>query len=398
MFYLFAIKIKSANFVEITQQMKILAIYFKADSGISIFYERIIEELTHRCEVDVLCDKQPELPFETARNIYIHRFPQKQAGWYRRFLRWFRATPFSQMWSRKAYEIVAKDYDVVITFMATTQLTSVVCGKYISQQLGCKFAIYSVDAIPAPGGWTSKRSVFYGKKSGVARTFSAADYVAASNRHMLEYQLTTFKNKPTLVTDVLLTPSPAECYNNPPSEEPIFLYTGSLYGLRNPNHFLKAFKRLLKSHPSAQLVVVGMRKKLGKIDRILTPEERKRVVTAAHTSDLEPYFRRAKVLVDIDADLDKDPFLSSKIVTYLKVNRVILSETGRITPSREIFAGLNTVVQCDHNEESLYRGMLRAIEVADSEPDFSEREPLIKEFSIEVVSEKFYEGLLSICK
>jgi hypothetical protein len=76
---------------------------------------------------------------------------------------------------------------------------------------------------------------------------------------------------------------------------------------------------------------------------------------------------------------------------------VILSETGRITPSREIFAGLNTVVQCDHNEDSLYEGMLRAIEVADSNPDFSEREDIIKDFSIETVSARFWRGLQAIC-
>ena len=90
-------------------------------------------------------------------------------------------------------------------------------------------------------------------------------------------------------------------------------------------------------------------------------------------------------------------FLSSKITSYLKINRVILSETGRITPSREMFAGLNTVVQCDHNEESLYEGMLRAIEVADSAPDYSERDALIEEFSVERVGAILNDSLKQLC-
>jgi hypothetical protein len=138
---------------------------------------------------------------------------------------------------------------------------------------------------------------------------------------------------------------------------------------------------------------IHIKKKFRNLDKILTKEERNHVTSAPHTLDLEPLFARAKVLVDIDADLEKDPFLSSKIVTYLKVNRVILSETGKITPSREMFAGLNTVVQCDHNEESLYKGMLRAIELADSNPDFSEREPLVEKFSIERVASILDESL-----
>jgi glycosyltransferase involved in cell wall biosynthesis len=262
--------------------------------------------------------------------------------------------------------------------------------------LGCKFAVYAVDAIPGPGGWTRKRNVFRGKQKIVARTFSAADYVASSNPHMLEYQLTVFPHKEGLQTGVLLTPSPDRYYKAAPSDEMLFLYTGSLYGMRNPVHFFKAFKRLLVKYPEAKVLIVGMKHKLRNVNRILTPEELEHIILGGHTTDLEPLFSRAKVLVDIDADLEKDPFLSSKIVTYLKVNRVILSETGKITPSREMFAGLNTVVQCDHNEESLYEGMLRAIEVADSNPDFSERDALIEQFSSERVGAKLYEGLQQI--
>jgi hypothetical protein len=150
-------------------------------------------------------------------------------------------------------------------------------------------------------------------------------------------------------------------------------------------------------YPNAQVLIVGIKKKFRNLDKILNNEERQHEASAPHTQDLEPLFTRAKVLVDIDADLEKDQFLSSKIVTYMKVNRVILSETGRITPSREIFAGLNTVIQCDHNEDSLYEGMLRAIEVAKSNPDYSEREPIIKKFSVESVVAIMHESLVRVC-
>ena len=377
--------------------MKILAVYFGAGSGITIFYKRILCELAKEATIDVVSDQAPDQYLDCVRKQYCVPFSRSQQGWYRRFLRWFGTTPISEKWSQRVEQVVAKDYDVVIAFMATSQLTPAVCGRYLSQKLGCKFAVYAVDAIPAPGGWTRKRSEFWGKRRIVAKNFAAADYVASSNPHMLEYQLSIFPNKPNLYSDSLLTPSPDRSYVAPPSNEMLFLYTGSLYGMRNPDHFFKAFKRLLAKYPNAQFVIVGIKKKLRNIEKILTKEELKHISSAPHTNDLEPLFARAKVLVDIDADLEKDPFLSSKIVTYLKVNRVILSETGKITPSREIFAGLNTVVQCDHNEDSLYEGMLRAIEVADSNPDFSEREALIKEFSIETVSARFWRGLQAIC-
>jgi hypothetical protein len=112
-----------------------------------------------------------------------------------------------------------------------------------------------------------------------------------------------------------------------------------------------------------------------------------------HTNNLAPLFARAKVLVDIDADLEKDPFLSSKIVSYIKVNRIILSETGKDTPSRDMFKGLNTVIQCDHNAESLYQGMLKALELSQTEQDYSERADVIQKFSIEQVGLTLYNDL-----
>ena len=377
--------------------MKILAVYFGAGSGITIFYKRILRELAKTATIDVVSDAEPNSLLECVNRQYCIPFSKREQGWYRRFMRWFATTPLSERWSRKVEAVVDNDYDVVVAFVATSQLTPVVCGRMLSQKWGCKFAVYAVDAIPAPGGWTRKRSEFRGKKRIIARNLAYADYVASSNPHMLEYQCSVFPNKPNLYPDVLLTPSPDRCFVAPPSEEMLLLYTGSLYGMRNPDHFFKAFKRLLVKYPNAQFLIVGIKKRFRNIDKILTAEEREHIISAPHTNDLEPLFARAKVLVDIDADLERDPFLSSKIVTYLKVNRVILSETGKITPSREMFAGLNTVVQCDHNEESLYQGMLRAIELADSNPDFSEREELIKEFSIECVSEKMRKGLENIC-
>lgn len=378
--------------------MKILAIYFRSGSGISIIYERIFCELSKSATIDVLSDFTPKTHLEEyIRTQYHLPYTRRMQSWYRKLMRWFGITPISDRWSKQAATMVADDYDVVIAFTASSQLTPVIAGRAIAERLGCKLAVYSVDAIPAPGGWT-KRKEYYSKLRVVARNFCAADYVASSNRHMLDFQLTTFKHKPGLQTGVLLTPSPNKQFCHPISDETLFLYTGTLYGLRNPDHFLKAFKRILKERPDAQFLLVGMMMKMKRLKRILTPEERKHIHLANHTNDLEPLFRRAKVLVDIDADRDKDPFLSSKIVTYLKVNRMIICETGRDTPSREMFAGYKTIIQCDHNEESLYQGMVKALAMAETEQDYTERQPLIEQFSIENVSNIFRNDLEKLCR
>lgn len=378
------------------ENMKILAVYFRAGSGVSVIYERIINNIAQHAEVDILTDQSPILDMSGVRKIYTHPFSKGRSKWYRKFVRWFGATPFSTAWSKEAINCVANDYDMVIAFVTSAQLTPLVFGKYMAQQRGIKFAAYSVDAIPAPGGWT-KPGEYRGKLRVIARTLSAADYVASSNRHMLEFQLTTFEHKEGLRSNVLLTPSPAEEYNLPLTSKAVFLYTGSLYGLRNPNYMFMAFKRLLKEYPEAKIVFVGMRMKFRDMRSILSAEELKHIEVYEHTNDLEPLFRESTVLIDINADREKDPFLSSKIVTYLKTNRMIITECGSDTPTREVFAGLNTVILSEHSAESFYRAMTLALERAHSNPDYSEREAVIKQFSIEEVSSILYNDLVELC-
>ncbi|MBR0339958.1 MAG: hypothetical protein IIX40_07145 [Alistipes sp.] len=378
--------------------MKILAVCIGPTDGgcVSYFYRRIICELALTNDVDVLCSTPSQGDFANLRNFYCLPYSKKEQGWSRRFVRWFGTTPISRRWGEAAAKIVADDYDVVLSMTSSIHLDAVVCGRCVAERKGCKFAIYTVDAIPAPGGWTRRRSEFRGKMKVVARNFAAADYLAASNSHMLAYQLGLFNHKEGLVSDVVYTVAPENYIHTPASDEILFLYAGELYGLRNPDHFFKAFRRLLKVYPTAEFMIVGRKKRLGNMKSILNAEEQKQITVGSHTSDLAPLFSRAMVLVDIDADREKDPFLSSKIITYMQINRVILSETGRETPSRELFAGMNTVVQCDHNEESLYEGMLRAIEVAKSNPDFSERDRLNNSFSPAGVTAVLERGLQSL--
>ena len=378
--------------------MKILAIYFKAATGINIIYERIFTELAKHAEVDVVSDFEPRPAFcSILRNQYHVPFSKRTNWWYKRFLQWFGTTPVSSHWSRKVADVVAADYDVVMAFIASSQLTPIVCGKHLASKLGCKFAIYSVDAIPAPGGWVSFNQ--YRKKRRVVRSnYPAADYVASSNRHMLEFQLSTFKHKPGLKSGVLLTPSPSREYNNPISAEKVFLYTGNLYGLRNPAYLFTAFKRIREKYPDAKLIFVGNMIKFKGRDRILSPDDMEHIIIEKHTDDLNPLFSRASVLIDIDADRDKDPFLSSKVTSYLKVNRMIVCETGHDTPSRDLFAGYNTIIQCEHGSESMYNGMLKALEMSATEQDYSERAPLIEKFSIETVSDKLLQDLKDLCR
>lgn len=376
--------------------MKILAICHSL-----VFHERLFCELGKYAEVDVLADYTPDCDMSNVRHLYVVPWVKRMRSWNRRCLRWFGILIQSKVWTRRALKVIRRenpecDYDLVLALMTSAEFNPMGSALLLSKKFNCKYGIYSVDALPPPGGWIRAKEV-KGKTKAVFNHYSQADYVAASNSHMLAYQMTTFNPKPNLVTNVLLTSSPKESYTLPLSSEDVLLYTGTLYGLRNPDYLFKAFQRILKEHPNALLILIGEKLEVSRMREILSAEELKQVVMMPRTNNLTPLYERAKVLIDIDADLDKDPFMSSKIATYIKVNRMIVCETGRQTPSREMFAGYNTIIQCDHNTESLYQGLSRALKMAETEQDYSERNGLIEQFDIENVGKILYEDLQKVC-
>lgn len=379
--------------------MKILIICSGVDGAIFDIYVRIANGLAEYADVDILTDNFRIKPSERVREVYKVKYTRIMRKIYRRTLRYFGSLPTCEHWAKRALKQIASDYDLVMAVSASVPLTPIVAGRYIAAKLGCKFGVYAVDAIPAPGGWTAPME-FRGKTKIIKRCYSQADYVASSNGHMLAYQLTTFDHKPGLISNVLFTPSSSQRHEYPMSNEDVLLYTGSIYGLRNPSYMLDAFRRLLKVRPNAQLVLAGSRLKRRYehyLRKTYNEEEMLHIHIPPSTSNLEPLYRRAKVLVDMDGDRDCDPFMSSKVIVYMSVNRIILTETGSDTPSRKLFANMHTVVQADHSADSMYEGMLRALELAEQEQDFTEREPLIVEFSAKHVCKVLWNDLQRVC-
>ena len=360
--------------------------------------QRLYSELAQHATVDWLIDSDDtkNLTDKGFNKIYALPLTPNQRKYYRRLYRGWGIIAVAQWWSYKASKIVDKDYDAIVAIISSPCILPLVCGSRLSKQFNCKLAVYTVDAIPGPGGWAS-RSWYHKQLRVMKKYLPSAHYLAAASRQMLQFQLTTFKHKEGLRSNVLHTPSTNESYQLPIAQENIFLFTGSIYGMRSPINLFKAFQMLLKEKPDARIVFVGEMLYLDSMKKILTEEECKQIDIEPYTSNLEPYYRRAKVLLDIDANLDEDPFLSSKITNYIKANRIILCETGRKTPSREIFAGYKTIIQCDHSVDSIYNGMIQALELAATEQDYSEREPLIEMFSTPHVCSILWNDLQEIC-
>ena len=281
----------------------------------------------------------------------------------------------------------------LVSFRHTSPL--LLAERIVRRGVGEKSIAYFVDAIPAPLGWSVNNIEFRGLQRFSARRIKRLDALFSSNAQMLEYQLSLVNDVAHLCTGVLYNPisSTEKIFPLPSIKKLNFLYAGSLYGKRTPKYLFDALKKVLKQNDKIYLVFVGSNIESQYLSD-LNDVERAHVEIKPFASDLDSYYRDAVALVDIDADMNDDVFLSSKITNYLPVNRIILSETGKNSPASRLFSGVQSIVQCGHDSDEIAKSMLRIIDEA-ATSSYEDRLPLIKAFSVESVVDQM-ETLLGI--
>lgn len=243
-------------------------------------------------------------------------------------------------------------------------------------------ATYFVDAVPTPAWWGGSSR---GIDLFMRRYTKELSLFASSNPWMLEYQR-NYISSSCAHTTTLYTPSSDEAMTigakTEPSE-PVFLYTGSLYGLRTPKYIFEAFRRFLVLHPNAELRFVGTNVN---IINSVSDEIKNNVTIVGFTKDLTPHYAAATALIDVDANCDNDIFLSSKITNYLRISRPIICETGANSPTRNLFSKTSGVFVCRHNADDIFEAMIKCCEQYE---DFDRKEEC-QLFNPEVAVRRFF--------
>lgn len=358
-----------------------------------IVFERLIQGLSKAHYVDVLTsDLDPSVELPSVKSTFEVKQRKVHPRIHKLLISTFGINPLDWLWSQKAISLLKKEknkkYDLVFSFISFHHYSALLAGASYSQRESLKFAIYSVDAIPAPLGWSKNDSYFRQVKKMMRKYLSKADFFFSANEQMLKYQLTTFKPKSGMISGVVYNPNNGKLqnFNFLDNNQNTFLYTGGIYGPRKPQYVLWAFKRILKEYPNSTLEFVGSVFPESCLS-IFTPEEKEKVVFHPFKRDLGKFYERAIALIDIDADLPNDVFLSSKMTNYIAINRLIISETGENSPSRQIFKGIPSVTQCGHDVDEIADAMRFAILKKDT-ISFEDRSGVISSFSLATVVEK----------
>lgn len=353
------------------------------DTAPGIVFERLIRGLSEIHDIDVLtANYNPSDVLNRVNKIFKYSFKEKYPRFSKLLISYLGIKPIDTINAKKAAKLCDTNYDIIFSLISFNHYISFIAGTIVAEKYNIKHLAYSVDAIPAPIGWSSK-SLNHGTKRFISKYFSKTDGFFSSNSQMLDYQLSFFKKKESFISGIIYTPSIGKPFVTPDLNNStyIFLYTGGIYGLRKINYLIDAFRRIITKYPDCTLEFVGTvfpKKEFSN----LTQFERAKISIHPFTNDLSEYYTKATALIDIDADKADDIYLSSKISNYLTINRIIISETGINSPARLLFKNIPSIIQCNHNVDEIYNALEIAIKNCKS-MDYHDRIEVMKLFNMD---------------
>jgi glycosyltransferase involved in cell wall biosynthesis len=363
-----------------------------------IVFERLIHGLSSFHQIDLLtADYDPSVDLSNLSDTIIVRKYNMHPRVYKFLISLFNVNPYDYYWSLKALRKLKKrsnqDYDLVFSCTSYHHYASIVTGIKIANDYKSKFVIYAVDAIPAPEGWPENKYYYQGVLRMMSKYLSLADAFFSSNHLMLAYQLEKFTPKHRFLSDVVYNTGGLNSVEYPliTSTSNNFLYTGGIYGARKAEYLLQGFEKLLEEYPDSKLIFVGSHLLASTLLRV-KPQTVDKIEIVPFTKDLTEYYRNATALIDIDADIENDVFLSSKMTNYIMINRMIISETGQNSPSRHLFKGIESILQCGHDSDQICEAMEKAI-VTKNSVSFNDRKSLLELFDIKSIVAKLNKSL-----
>lgn len=362
-----------------------------------IVFERLIHGLSSMHQIDVLAaEYDPSIDLSKVHKIIISKRAYIHPRIHKFLISLFGIDIYDSFWSWKSIRLLkfrkVIQYDIVLSFLSNYNYGAVIAGKRIAKKYKCKYAIHSLDAVPAPG-WPEDYGYYIGSKRFIAKYLSKADAFFTTNSQMLKYQLSTFRHSKSLITDVIYTPSIQKPIKFPNSkgETNYFVYTGGIYGARTDKYLLKGFEKLLEVYPDSYIFFVGYHY-LPSSFQNLNQRTLERIKIFPFTKELDPYYSCATALIDIDADIENDVFLSSKIANYIMINRIIITETGENSPSRILFKDIDSIIQCNHDSDQMYEAMKKSIKMKGNNI-FEDRKSVSELFCIDNVVKRLNNSL-----
>jgi len=252
------------------------------------------------------------------------------------------------------------------------------------------YVIHFSDPVPPPAGWQNSELYRKSLKAPIRKYLKAATLISMNNHRMIafmqhEYHMDIL-GKSFVVPDCC--ESEKKFYPVRNAYKYVFSYIGNFYTVaRTPTKLIAGFAKAFEQNPSIQLKIIGDNK-INLDDYHLSNPCKSNIEIIQWVADVGEYMAQSDVLIDVDADLVNDVFISSKLKTYLTCNRLILSVTAINSPSYTYLIDVkDSVILSTHDTAEISRSILEAVGKCRTDIDYSDRDGLIARFNVSNVAD-----------
>lgn len=383
---------------KIEKNMKILLIsyYYGKDASGNITYRVAKELIRQGQEVFVITSDSPII----SDNVYQCRnfFPDLSVIW-RIILRIYRLIWNIELknyfWVRRAYKkaleiINSKGIDCV--YCRTSPLEACEVGFRLKKKTGIKTLLHFTD--PEPSEFTIKnKRILKHEINRYKNIVNTVDIISFGTLEMQRHQEQLFGDnfdKKAFVSPDVSRDYEMRCLEKEQDQlSKTVVYLGSFGNYRNPIPLFSAIDDLNNMGICVHLNIYSNR------PRAITYTS-DNITFKGIVTNIDIPLKSADVLVDIDAEFENNPYLSSKVKDYIPVNRPILVISNTGSPIYNLTVGRKSFILTNNNRDSIKQGLLQSFEYKYDMSLYSDRFDLIERFSPNNVVKEIIKKLNSV--
>lgn len=279
---------------------------------------------------------------------------------------------------------------ILMPFLSMGDFSALQIAHKIKNRYGFPMWIHTVDPLPSVSAWGEKE-VF---RKAVIRTlqpaFNTAELFSANNPFMTKYQVNLMSFKGNFFTHYTINSLEKKLQTSPQNKSNIvFMYAGSFYGKRQPDMLIYGFSMAVERMGAQKITLKIFGKNSIELEKYnLSEEILKQIEIKGFSKNIKEELFNADVLIDVDANISNDVFMSGKIVEYLAYNKplVILSPEG--SPTRSLFENYGEeqgVFMSSYQQEELFFAIKKASFFARNVKFKLNRESVLNRFKSETV-------------
>lgn len=298
---------------------------------------------------------------------------------------------FWQMRTVAAIKKILNDWKPDVIYARGSPFVSMKIGYKISRFFNIPLFLHFADPIPAPKIW--KSNYFYRSKmiNEATKVLMHSKLNSFVTKEMMDYQ-----GKVTgisLEQKSFISPNSMPNYREIPLElnKVIFGYIGTFYGARKPDKLLMAASNLIKKNIQFEIWLIGNNH--FEILELIKDEKVKSVIKFfPYSTHLDEYLNQISVLLEVDADIKENVFISNKIMEYLSLNRLIIAIFNESSSlAKMLNHNYRTIIKSNFEVSNIENSLLTAIRILQEKDELEflkDREKLYQCYSIKSVGQQ----------